>query len=79
MFSFWEEDNKKSKREIRTLTPMQSMRTYSLWRTGIFLFYCLGHYDKSVTTYSPDFVPERDQRSLFGTISFIEEFNFDIK
>ena len=47
MFSFWEEDNKKSKREIRTLTTMQSMRTYSLWRTGTFLFYCLGHYDKS--------------------------------
>ena len=26
-----------------------------------------------------DFVPYLDQRSLFGTISFIKEFNFDIK
>ena len=47
MFSFWEEDNQKIKREIRTLTTMQFMRTYSSWRTGIFIFYCLGHYDKS--------------------------------
>ena len=26
-----------------------------------------------------DFVPYLDQRSLFGTSSFIKEFNFDIK
>ena len=23
------------------------MRTYSLWLTGIFIYFCLGHYDKS--------------------------------
>ena len=47
MSSFWEEYIQKSKREIRTLTTMQFIRTHSLWRTGIFIFYCLGHYDKS--------------------------------
>ena len=31
------------------------------------------------TTYSGRFGPYLDQRSLFGTISFIKELNFDIK
>ena len=50
----------------------------------------LGEDEKKLVNHEPklaaclqptaaDFVPYLDQRSLFGTISFIKEFNFDIK
>ena len=37
------------------------------------------HIVGSMFTTAADFVPYLDQRSLFGTISFIKEFNFDLK